>query len=116
MNDLILDRTILHARPMDFWPLQVKGEEVFPACVDLFTASGLLRLTHIAMSDWFLVTPELIRVAAPTVVNIEHLHASLATGGALRSALVELRCAAIVDRGIMAACVKLSKEMEKLAR
>lgn len=115
MNDLILDRTILYARPLDFWPLQAKGKEVLPACIDLFIASGLLRLTHISMSDCFLVTPELIRIAAPTVVNIEHLHASLATGGALRNALVELRCAAIVDREIMAACVKLSKEMDKLS-
>lgn len=32
--------------------------------------SGLLALTHAAMSDWVLVTPRLIRIAAPGLANI----------------------------------------------
>lgn len=114
MNDLILDRTIRQARPLDFWPLQAKGQVALPACVDLFFGSGLLRLKHVSMQDWFLLTPELIRIAAPTVVNIEHLHKGLAIGGVLRNALVELRCAAIIDRGIMTACLDVKNELQNL--
>ncbi|WP_371422310.1 hypothetical protein [Tardiphaga sp.] len=114
MNDLTLDSTILQARPLDFWPLQAKGHEAFPACVVLFLGSGLLTLAHVSMSDWLLVTPKLIRIAAPNVVNIEHFQDSLAIGGALRNALIELRCAAIIDRGILAACSDVNNELQNL--
>lgn len=114
MNELILHRTILQATPLDFWPLQAKGREAFSAYIDLFFGTGVLRLAHVSMSDWLLVTPELIRIAAPTVVNIEHFHDGLAIGGALRKALIELRCAAIIDRGILAACSDVNNEMQKL--
>lgn len=114
MNDLILDSSLLQARPLDFWPIQIKGQQACPACMELFFGSGALRLTYVLMSNWFLVTPELIRIAAPTVVNIKHLHEGLAIGGTLRNALIDLRCAAIIDRGIMAACGDVKNELLKL--
>lgn len=115
MNNLILDRTIVYAGPIDFWPIQEKGGHSYPACFDLHFESGLLALTHAAMSDWVLVTPTLIRIAVPGLVNMDQFHEGLALGGALRNALVELRCAAIIDRGILTACGEVKDQLQSLS-
>lgn len=115
MNNLILDRTIVYAGPIDFWPIQQKGDHSYPACFDLHFESGLLALTHAAMSDWVLVTPTLIRIAVPGLVNMDQFHEGLALGGTLRNALVELRCAAIIDRGILTACGEVKDQLQSLS-
>jgi len=115
MNDLILDCTIVHAGPIDFWPIQEKGRRAVPACFDLLFGSGHLRLTHAAMQDWVFVTPELIRIAVPQVVNMDLFRKGMAIGGALRAALADLRCAAIVDRGILTACGEVKHELQSLS-
>lgn len=114
MNDLILDPTIVYAGLLDFWPTQNKGHGAVPACLDL-SLSGLLRLTHAPMQDWVLVTPEFIRIAVPGIVNMDHFHRGLAVGGALRTALVGLRCAAIADRGILTASGEVRHELQGLS-
>jgi hypothetical protein len=115
MYDLILDQTIVSAKPIDFWPMQQKGDHAFPACFDLHLEPGLLALTHAAMPDSMLITSTVIRIAAPGLVNMDQLHKQLAFGGALRSALVDLRRAAIFDRGIFAACSAVKNELETLS-
>lgn len=115
MNDLILDRTITHAEALDFWPTQEKGRRAIPACVDLSFESGILKLTHAAMQDWVLVTPGHILIALPGAVSMTHFHKALAVGGALRNAFVELRCAAIADRGILTACSEVKNELRNLS-
>jgi hypothetical protein len=115
MNDLILDHKIIHAGPLDFWPIQEKGRGAVPACFDLLYGSGHLRLTHATMQDWVFVTPELIRITLPEVVNMTLFRKGMAIGGALRAALVDLRCAAIVDRGILSACGEVRHELQSLA-
>jgi len=114
MNDLSLDVTIFQAVSIDFWPIQKNDGEAYPACFDLHFQSGLLALTHAAMSDWVLVTPTLIRIAVPGLVNIDQFHEGLVLGGALRNVFVELRCAAIIDRGILTACAEVKKELHTL--
>lgn len=114
MSDLTPDQTIVQARPLDFWPIQEKGQAALPACLDLLYGSGHLRLTYAQMEDWVLVTPELIRIAVPEVVNTDLFRSGMAAGGALRKALVDLRCAAISDRGILTACGEVTKELQRL--
>lgn len=115
MNDLILDRTIDSARPLDFWPTQKKGNDACPACFDLHLEPGVLALTHAAMSDWVLITPTRVRIVLPSLVNMDQLHKKLAVGGALRNVLVDLRCAAIIDRGILAACNAVKNELKTIS-
>ena len=115
MNDLILDHTILQATVFDLWPIQQKGGPSLPACIELAYGSGLFKLIHAAMPDWLMVTPEHIRIAAPEAMNMTLFRKELAVGGSLRSALVNLRCAAIVDRGILAECVKVRQALQSLA-
>ena len=114
MPDLILDSSILQAEARDFWPTQEKGRGALPACFDLAFGSGHLKLTHAAMPDWVLVTPELIRIAVPEIVNMQVFRGAMAIGGALRTAFVDLRCAAIVDRGILTACGEVKAELQSL--
>ena len=115
MNELTLDPTILHAGPLNCWPIQEKGRSALPACFDLTLGSGLLTLTHAAMPDWVMVSSEHIRIAMPDAVNITRLREALVTGGILRSALVDLRWAAISDRGILTACGEVKKTLQSLA-
>jgi hypothetical protein len=115
MPDLIPDHSIIHARPLDFWPVQEKGRAAVPACFDLLYGSGHLRLTYAEMQDWVFVTPELIRIAVPEVVNMDLFRKGMAAGGSLRKALVDLRCAAIADRGILTACGAARHELQSLA-
>lgn len=115
MTDLIPDHTIIHARSLDFWPIQEKGRAAMPACFDLLYGSGRLRLTYAEMQDWVFVTPELIRIAVPGVVNMDLFSKGMAVGGGLRKAMVDLRCAAIADRGILTACGAVRHELQSLA-
>ena len=115
MNDLTFDHTILHATAVDLWPIQKKGCPSLPACFELAYGSGLLKLIHAAMPDWLIVTPEHIRIAAPEAMNMTLFREELAVGGALRAALVNLRCAAIVDRGTLAECIKVRQALQSLA-
>lgn len=115
MNDLILDDSILHATPIDFWPIQEKGLAAIPACFDLAFGSGHLKLIHAPMQDFVLVTPQFVRIAIPPIVNIERLHEELVVGEPLRNALVELRFAAIIDRGILTACGEVKDQLQSLS-
>ncbi len=115
MNTLTIDPTILHATAFDLWPIQQKGCPSLPACFELAYGSGLLKLIYTAMPDWLTVTPEHIRIALPEAMNMTLLRKELAVGGALRSALLNLRCAAIVDRGILAECVKVRESLQRFA-
>ncbi len=115
MNELILDSTILHAGQLSCWPIQERGRPPLPACFDLALGSGLLKLTHAAMPDWVMVSTEHIRIAVPDAVNITLLRKALGTGGVLRSALVDLRWAAISDRGLLTACGEVWKKLQSLA-
>ena len=115
MNELTIDTTVLHAGPLNCWPIQEKGHSALPACFDLTLGSGLLTLTHAAMPDWVLVSTEHIRIAMPDAVNITLLRKALDTGGTLRSALIDLRWAAISDRGILTACGEVKKTLQSLA-
>lgn len=115
MNELTLDPTILHAGPLNCWPIQEKGRSALPACIDLTLGSGLLKLTHAAMPDWVMVSTEHIRIAMPEAVNITLLREALGSGGILRSALVDLRWAAISDRGILTACGEVKKTLQSFA-
>ncbi len=115
MTDLIPDHSIIHARPLDFWPIQEEGRAAIPACFELLYGSGQLRLTHTEMEDCVLVTPDLIRIAVLCVVNMERFRKGMAVGGALRNALVDLRCAAIVDRGILTACSEVNAALQGLS-
>lgn len=115
MNEITLDHTILQAGPLNCWPIQEKGRSALPACFDLSLRSGLLKLTHAAMPDWVMVSTEHICIAMPESVNITLLRAALGTGGILRSALVDLRWAAISDRGILTACGEVKKTLQSLA-
>jgi hypothetical protein len=112
MSELILDPTVLHVGPLNCWPIQEKGRSALPACIDLTLGSGLLKLTHAAMPDWVMVSTEHIRIAMPDAVNITLLRKALDTGGTLRSALVDLRWAAISDRGILTACGEVKKTLQ----
>lgn len=115
MSELILDPTIIHAGPLSCWPIQERGRPAVPACFDMALGSGLLKLTHAAMPDWVMVSTEHIRIAMPDAVNITLLREALGTGGILRSALVDLRWAAISDRGILTACGEVKKTLQSLA-
>jgi hypothetical protein len=115
MNELTLDPTILQAGPLDCWPIQEKGRSALPACFDLTLGSGLLTLTHAAMPDWVMVSTEHIRIAMPEAANITRLREALGIGGILRSALIDLRWAAISDRGILTACGEVKKTLQRLA-
>jgi len=115
MSELILDPTIIHAGQLSCWPIQERGRPALPACFDLALGSGLLKLTHAAMPDWVMVSTEHIRIAMPDAVNITLLREALGTGGILRSALVDLRWAAISDRGILTACGEVKKTLHSLA-
>lgn len=115
MSDLIPDQTIVQARLLDFWPIQAKGRAALPPCLDLLYGSGHLRLTYAQMEDWVLVTPELIRIAVPEIANMDLFRNRMGVGGALRKALVDLRCAAIADRGILTACGEVKKTLQSLA-
>ena len=115
MNELTLDSTIIYAGPLNCWPIQEKGRSALPACFDLTLGSGLLTLTHAAMPDWVMVSTEHIRIAMPEAVNLTRLREALGTGGILHSALVDLRWAAISDRGILTACGEVKKTLQSLA-
>lgn len=114
MSDLIPDQTIVQARLLDFWPIQAKGRAALPPCLDLLYGSGHLRLTYAQMEDWVLVTSELIRIAVPEIANMDLFRNGMGVGGALRKALVDLRCAAIADRGILTACGEVKLELQSL--
>ena len=115
MDDLILDRTIRNAGAIDFRSIPGTGLSLdLTACLDLFYGTGLLGLTHVAMESWVVVTPELVRIAVPEALNVNLFREGLAVGGALRNALVELRCAAIVDRGTLAACCDVNSKLQSL--
>ena len=114
MHDLILDSSILEAEARDFLPLQEKGRSALTPCFDFSFGTGHLKLTYATMSDWVLVTPERIRLAVPSIVNMERFRKGMAVGGALRNALVDLRCAAIIDRGILTACGEVNTELQGL--
>lgn len=115
MNELTLDPTVLHVGPLSCWPIQERGRPALPACFDLALGSGLLKLTHAAMPDWVTVSTEHVRIAMPDAVNVTLLRKALGTGGVLRSALVDLRWAAISDRGILTACGQVKKQLQSLA-
>lgn len=116
MKELILDHTILRAAPIDLWPIQQKGHDAIPASFDLLFESGLLQLGHTPVRDWALLTPQSVRIVVPTIIDIGELHKSLAAGGALRDAFVKLRCAAILDRGILTACSQVQSELGNLCK
>ncbi|KQT12620.1 MULTISPECIES: hypothetical protein [Bradyrhizobium] len=115
MSELILDPTVIHAEQRDCWPIQERGRPALPPCFDLALGSGLLKLTHAAMPEWVTVSTEHVRIAMPDAVNITLLRKALGTGGVLRSALVDLRWAAISDRGILTACGEVKKQLQSLA-
>jgi len=114
MTDLIPDHSIIHARSLDFWPIQEKGRAAIPACFELLYGSGHLRLTYAEMQDWVFVTPELIRIAVPEVANMDLFRKAIAAGGVLRKTLVDLRCAALADRGVLTACGEVRHELQSL--
>jgi len=114
MNDLAFDPSIVHAKLRDFWPIQRVGQIASPAYLELSFGSGLLKLTHISMTDWVLVTPDFARIIAPGLTNMIRFQLGLGLGGALRNAFVELRCAGIIDRGIFSACQNVRDELELL--
>jgi hypothetical protein len=115
MNRLILDDTVVQASLPHFWPIQQMGQSAVPACLDLSFESGLLRLAHTPMQDWFVVTAAVARIAVPGLVNMDRFHTALAHGGALRNALIKLRIAAIIDRGVFAACADVKHELQLLS-
>lgn len=114
MHDLILDRSVLEAEHLDFWPTQEKGRRALTPCFDLAFGTGHLKLTYAAMPDRVLVTPERIRIAVPCVVNMERFRKGMSADGALRAAFVRLRWAVIADRGMLTACGEVNAELQGL--
>lgn len=115
MPDLTIDSSILEAAARDFLPLQEKGDSALTPCLDLWFGTGSLNLAYAEMPDRVLVTPERILIAIPWVVNMERFRKGMAVGGALRNALVDLRCAAIIDGGILTACGAVNAELQDLS-
>lgn len=114
MTDLIPDHCIMHARLLDFWPIQQKGRAAIPACIELLYGSGHLRLTYAEMQDSVFVTSDLIRIAVPEVADMDRFRKAIATGGVLRKTLVDLRYAALAGRGILTACGEVRHVLQRL--
>jgi hypothetical protein len=62
----------------------------------------------------FVVMPEYVRFDARGPLAPDVLRRDLAVGGALRKLIVELRCAALIDRGLLTACQAFSSKLESL--
>ncbi len=115
MNDLIIHHSIEDAEPADFSPIYGDDDDSTEIpCFDFFFESGVLELVHVPMPDSFVIMPDFVRFDARGPLDPNALRERLAVGGVLRNAIVEVRCAALIDRALLAACRAFSAELESL--
>jgi hypothetical protein len=75
-------------------------------CLDFYFEFGLPKLVHVSIVEPYVIFPKYAR--------FDILRRDLAVGSTIRKLLVELRGAALVDRGMLAACEACSTRLESL--
>jgi hypothetical protein len=115
MHDLIIHNSIEDAQRDDFVPIYADDDEfsVIP-CLDFFVESGVLELVHVPMVEHYVIFPEHVRFDVRGLFDPDILRRDLAVGGVLGKLLVELRRAALIDHGLLAACEACSTRLESL--
>lgn len=83
-------------------------------CLDFYFESGLLEPVHVSIVDPYAIFPKHARFDVHGPFDPDILRRDLAVGGALGNLLVELRRAALIDRGLLAACEACSIRLESL--
>lgn len=115
MCDPTIHYSILDAEKADF--LAIYGDDDHSSsipCLDLFPESGVLEFVHVPMIEAFVVTPEYVRFDARGPLDPNALRDRLDVGGDLRKLITEVRRAALVDQGLIAACRTFSAALEGL--
>ncbi len=115
VDDVNIHWSIEDAEPADFMPTwEDEDESTWIPCLDFCWDSRILELVHVPSLDSFVIMPEYVRFDARDPLDPDVLRRRLAVGGALRKAIFEVRCAASIDRRLLAACRAFSMELESL--
>jgi hypothetical protein len=117
MHDLNIHCSIEDAEWPDFVALYGDDDASSEIpCLDFYFISGLLELVHVPMVEAYVIFPEHARFDMRGPFDPDILRRDLAVGGAVRNLLVELRRAALIDRGLLAACEACSTRLDILIK
>lgn len=108
---LTIDPSIKHARSPIRWVERPCG---YKPCLELSLDSAILRLVDARITTPFVVTSETVSFEILGQLDSSKLRADLVDGADLKNMIDEVRCGALIDRGVLTSCRRLSDALEAL--
>jgi len=117
-NIVTIDDSITDAVDSDFDPtIGHSDEDSMIPCIDLFAnGRGSMELVHVPTTQPFAVTTDYVRFDARGPREASELAESLCIGGTLYKLFIEVVDALECDRGILAACNRVTAHLDKTTK